>query len=61
MTPVFGLGEYTDRKEMLARITNVRHEAQGTNTAEALAYLHTKVRPGLYKQHIDHRRIPTAD
>ncbi|KAH3884485.1 collagen alpha-4(VI) chain-like isoform X2 [Dreissena polymorpha] len=40
--PQFGLGEYMDKVRMLEKIGEVAYEGAGTNTAEALRYLHTK-------------------
>lgn len=49
----FDLGQYDNRRDMLSKIANVTYEGLGTNTAEALSYLHVKgmtpeqLRPGL--------------
>ena len=43
MNPLFELGEYSDKSDLLAKISKIKYEGKGTNTAEALRYLHTKV------------------
>ncbi|KAL4224060.1 collagen [Mactra antiquata] len=40
--PQFGLGEYTDRLNLLQKISRLSHLSGGTNTAEALSYLYEK-------------------
>ncbi|XP_045173658.2 collagen alpha-5(VI) chain-like [Mercenaria mercenaria] len=53
VTPHFDLGAYTDRMDMFRKISQITWEGFGTNTGEALNYLHTKglalknTRPGI--------------
>ena len=37
------LGEYVDRSDLLDKISFIEHEGKGTNTGDALSYLHVKV------------------
>lgn len=53
VTPQFGLGDYSGRADMFRKISSITWEGFGTNTGEALSYLHTKglssknTRPGI--------------
>ena len=43
VTPHVGLGQYSDRSDLLTRISAISYEGMGTNTGEALSYLHVDV------------------
>ncbi|XP_060576962.1 cartilage matrix protein-like [Ruditapes philippinarum] len=53
VTPHFGLGDYKNRGDLFRKISDITWEGYGTNTGEALNYLHTKgfaeknTRPGI--------------
>lgn len=62
VTPQFGLGDYVDRADLFRKISQVTYEGLGTNTGEALSYLHTKgLSPSQTRPSVPHIAVVLTD